>query len=424
MSRTVRATLKWERGRQGGKKMEYTVRERNLRYQAKKWKESKGEENWFTIVVCLPLFLLFDCLTHTHTQTCEVVKLQLAQLLVWTSTLDWGPFIDWPVCQTWRTRGARTPPRPQPRLLPPHWHALHTKTHTHTPSPSPLLPPSRPFPKLLLRKNGSESERRRQADGTHRVTQRRGHHTPGSHTNTHTVRTGVIDSHTLKRHGARFLGLQASGDSSSHPGTVIFTFFHLSFHPGKKIFLFGDSHLSPYNKWCIQKVCVFIDYCLKVCVHLQFVFYEYVILCSRNALFRCWRPFNSSLNRAVSVTWRVLSAAAAESPCILCVSVQSHNSRLVMQVSKPFYLGFGLPVTIRWLPCLRHDGEYSAVQRGADDKGFSRCANIVCLADWKGHRMYIDTVCKKGTGVGFLSPFEEFSIFKENVLSLSCWQVT
>lgn len=84
-----------------------------------------------------------------------------------------------------------------------------------------------------------------------------------------------------------------------------------------------------------------------------------------------------------------------------------------------------LPVTSPWPPRSRHHGEYSAVQRRADDKGFSRCANIVCLGDWKGHRMYIDIVCKKkGTRVGFLSPVEEFSILEENVLSLSCWQVT
>lgn len=50
-----------------------------------------------------------------------------------------------------------------------------------------------------------------------------------------------------------------------------------------------------------------------------------------------------------------------------CVFDLNHKSRLVMHC----YI----------TDCLARGMTVSAVQRGADDKGFSRCANIECLAN-------------------------------------------
>lgn len=174
-----------------------------------------------------------DAQVDAHTQTCEVVKLQLVQLPVWTNMLDWGPFIDCLVCQTWRTRRVPLPPHipPSSWLLPPH-----SCTQNHPPRRT--LPVLSPSPYAWGRTGASQWGDGKQAD---RRDTRSDPETRASHAftykQTHTLRSGVSDSHTLKRHGARCFILQATGDSSSHPGTVFFAFY-----PPKCFFY-------PLNPW-------------------------------------------------------------------------------------------------------------------------------------------------------------------------------
>lgn len=131
----------------------------------------------------------------------------------------------------------------------------------------------------------------------------------------------------------------------------MFTFFP-QFSSWKKIILFSDifvfyllfHHQSPY--YLLTPSNAFRKH-VCVCVHVQFVFYAYVTLCSRNALFRSWSPLKSSFNKAVTC---LLKSPRA----FLCVFDPSHKSLLVMhaQVSMLFCPRLGLPVTLQWLPSL------------------------------------------------------------------------
>ena len=282
-------------------------------------------------------------------------------------------------------------------------HISHKNTHTpNTPSlPHPSLPPTlpSPSPSYSLRRNGSESvERRRQADGTHRVTQLGGHHT---HTHTHTHRhTDSQNRSGWKRHGA-------SSDSSPHPGTVTFTLFPFNVQAGALlndhffILIFNIMiHLVTQSSAYRENAFWWIDLRVKVWVHVQLVCYDGVSFCSRNPLFR---SFNRSSNK---------------SPRLLCVSDQSHRSRLVMHV----------PVTPRYITVAASLAARRRVQcRAAPSRRQGIQQMCKYRMSWRLKRpsyVYWHSLQKKGTRVGFLSPVEEFSILEENVLSLSCWQVT
>lgn len=64
-----------QNGRRGGKNRKEEYERQKFEILAEEMERIKeGEENWFT-VVCLPLFPLYDCLTHTLRHTHKCVKL-------------------------------------------------------------------------------------------------------------------------------------------------------------------------------------------------------------------------------------------------------------------------------------------------------------------------------------------------------------